>query len=865
MPPGRPRKSIPQEASPVLSKSESPPPLIKENGDTPPKKRKKGARSKHRKQSPSSPPPIIYIFDLDVIVCGRCKFLRDNHDFKDPIENTTFTGSNKMEDWKNHCLYVHNLLARPEGYSQDFKVKEQIQAWTKSLEIRGTLVCDVCGHENRTVPAFKYHNKTHHGSSSTGTTVSKQQCQYFISPDDTFNRKRASRKQISYPVDGDDEEATPNTKKKRSKAEKDEEFRLPPSERKKVTLIRNVVGEEKPGAASTSGGSTEAHEALPCAYVIFESGAAVNWKDHSGHTHVDAMRHYALHVKQNHSSKPLFCEIDCPAKSIGSSVLRDDDARDYLPPQGESVRIFASREDPGMRIPAMEGAVDSSGSPLLFAGGSVTAFSWIPMSSLTGPRVMALSTLADFEACYAQTGTRREKGCVQIWEVDLEDIFSLPKPAKEVSKPKFCFGIALESAPVWSLSTLPSGGEMEARKGSLPRATLLAAACASGAVLVFAVPMPAQIPSKCRGKLLKLQPKFSFELAPGLPRSQVTSLDWNPISPHSILGAGFNNGMVALWDMTSTSPLLRPRNGEGISSWPSASHTRYPFSTFQAHSETVSALSFCPSTLGAHLATVSLDKRIAVWTVASVEGGAPLVVSPLLTLQHQRATWPRDVTWMGIWPFLEIAEEAIGNVHSGTGTLGVTNYDSDFHSWCNTPAGAQSVTFSPWLNTSLTCSPPFVSLTLHRPLRVAFPDEKAARKKRYNIAKVTLQPLSTEEGSGLAPSYSMTWEKYGLRVTNCGDFSKGKFFRGPQAFVATSNSEGLHLGKFPLHVATVVAFCPELTRCTWFAMAGYSGIVRFTRLTGIEEGLGVFIRATEKILEEESQEAGTPADDSTGR
>lgn len=60
---------------------------------------------------------------------------------------------------------------------------------------------------------------------------------------------------------------------------------------------------------------------------------------------------------------------------------------------------------------------------------------------------------------------------------------------------------------------------------------------------------------------------------------QVTKLKWSKQSGHNILIAGYSNGMVAIWNLKNTSPLLHEIKDECI-------HL-FPYMCFQAHASAV--------------------------------------------------------------------------------------------------------------------------------------------------------------------------------------------------------------------------------------------------------------------------------------
>ncbi|KAJ4444801.1 hypothetical protein ANN_06598 [Periplaneta americana] len=276
------------------------------------------------------------------------------------------------------------------------------------------------------------------------------------------------------------------------------------------------------------------------------------------------------------------------------------------------------------------------GAPVLFAGGPVWALAWCPVPLQQAiyrdaevDQYLALSCHAGMENTYLSGHQYAQPGLIQIWNFghldnlklfcidgidDSEIVFgemrsgirqrlhdihlTVGENLGEKNRPRSCsipemvLGIAHEYGVVWCMEWCPSGcydmPNVDIPDNRLRRLGLLAAACSDGTIRIFSVCFPTELANEVadRVPILKTEAMCTLVLDDSntclLENSnwQCTRLSWYKGKGHRIIAGAFTNGMVALWDLASESPLLCKKTGK--------SYTMYPYHCFQAHIGVVS-------------------------------------------------------------------------------------------------------------------------------------------------------------------------------------------------------------------------------------------------------------------------------------
>ncbi|XP_071951373.1 uncharacterized protein [Antedon mediterranea] len=267
----------------------------------------------------------------------------------------------------------------------------------------------------------------------------------------------------------------------------------------------------------------------------------------------------------------------------------------------------------------------------MFVGGPVWAIAWCPTphGKPSANQYAAISCHSYFDSTHKNCTRYEYPGVIQMWNFG-----SLLDKAKH-RMPVLSYGIAHNCGALWDLKWCPSGcwdDPTDIKEGSIPRLGVFAVACSNSTVCVFAAPHEEALNTEGNeGQHDFYDVEPTLTLKPSSCASDWTAigqcwcLDWLPCQPHNLIVAGFSNGLIAFWNLTTSSPLLR----EG------SSNKLYPYKTILAHGNQVSSISWCPSDIN-FLASVGYDGRIHFWNLQDS-------YQPLLTLERPH---PLACRWM---------------------------------------------------------------------------------------------------------------------------------------------------------------------------------------------------------------------------
>ncbi|XP_033100681.1 uncharacterized protein LOC117104116 isoform X2 [Anneissia japonica] len=251
----------------------------------------------------------------------------------------------------------------------------------------------------------------------------------------------------------------------------------------------------------------------------------------------------------------------------------------------------------------------------LFVGGPVWAMAWCPtpVSSHSANQYAAISCHQTFDSVHKCCTRYVYPGAIQIWR------FGCLLDNGNYEKPYLSYGLAHNCGAIWDLKWCPSGcwdDPADTQPGTVSRLGVFAVACSNSTVCVFSVPHEEALSdARNDGK-----PGF-YDVTPTLTLKPASSasdwsmigqcwcLDWLPCQPHNQIAAGFSNGLIAIWNLTTSSPLLKEDSKHGTS--------LYPIQTFLAHGNQVSGLSWCPTDPN-FFASVGYDHKILFWNLKNV-------------------------------------------------------------------------------------------------------------------------------------------------------------------------------------------------------------------------------------------------------
>ncbi|KAH0622984.1 hypothetical protein JD844_025938 [Phrynosoma platyrhinos] len=347
---------------------------------------------------------------------------------------------------------------------------------------------------------------------------------------------------------------------------------------------------------------------------------------------------------------------------------------------------------------------------------------------------------------------------------------------------------------------------------------------------------------------------------------QCFTLAWMPSRPHHHLAAGFYDGTVALWNLSSTSLLQRVRQADG-------SHRLYPFRCFLAHDHAIRSIQWCKANSN-FLVTAGSDRKIKFWDLRRLH-------EPLNSFKRSLST---EVAWLLPYSGVTVAQD---NCYAPYGLCGIHYLDAGylgFRAYFVAPRKGTvwSISGSDWLNTVaagdvmgelVAAMMPDLSINPHnvkRPSDRRFSIYKADLLPRNLISKdgsesaSTVAPTtgagetSTVEGrsysesvahnyilfqdtdlvspelspshplggrpSLLQPGLASTFPSYPTQQRSFKNFFRRKARKHNRT--VPERKEGDILGRLQLEAIHKVRFSPNLGCHSWLASGGQSGLVR---------------------------------------
>ncbi|KAM9496467.1 general transcription factor 3C polypeptide 2 isoform 1-T2 [Clarias gariepinus] len=534
-------------------------------------------------------------------------------------------------------------------------------------------------------------------------------------------------------------------------------------------------------------------------------------------------------------------------------ILSCREAEKYLPQEKESMSFTVSRE--GIKGQATLQTVKrfESMSPnterwdsLFFVGGPVWAMEWGPVpEGAAHTQYAALYCNRNMDTRHKINTLHTEHGLLQLW-----DLGKL-QTSRPLSSPCLAYALAIDDGCIWNMKWCPAGAwelPTTVRKAPhMPRLGLIATAFSNGNIAVYTLPHPEQ---------LKAQNQPTGESSQGLQIYQVErimtlkvgssqadhngrsglcfTLDWLPVKPHNILAAGFCDGMVALWDLSTKSPLLKVRSTN-------RSVSLYPYHCFLAHDNTIRRLSWCRAS-SELMVTVGDDRMVKMWNVNKTD-------TPLKTVKR---FLPTDVSWPVMWPGAFLTQESC---YATFGQQGLHYLDSGYYGCkslfvCTRKATVWSLSVSDWMNScvigdnigefvcSVLCDP---NCNYSNSKRHRFPvyiTEMAQFETGQRLEdQLEEENVEEPEATQLEPqTYSGAKKKYYLRFLDM-DLTSFKKFQDKPILkqLQASETKGLLLvDQMPLNALYKVCFNPNMDSYSWVLSAGQSGLVRLHCLIGID-------------------------------
>ncbi|XP_029451085.1 general transcription factor 3C polypeptide 2 isoform X2 [Rhinatrema bivittatum] len=341
-------------------------------------------------------------------------------------------------------------------------------------------------------------------------------------------------------------------------------------------------------------------------------------------------------LSESESSKYLPQEAKSPLFTIRREGIKEDEAY-YRINRFNSLQPHEQRWD-----------------STFFVGGPVWAMEWCPTPEGSAScQYVALYCNRGMDDKHNIDRTHISPGLLQLWNLG-----HLQQETCCATKASLAYGIAVDLGCVWDLKFCPSGAwelaSTHRKNPQMPRLGLLAAAFSSGNVEIYSLPHPDSLhkykkmqvkdPHLSKYTICKVQCVASLQVGAIQADSsgecgQCFSLSWMPSKPHHHLAAGFYDGTVAIWDLTTKSLLQRVRQADGIV-------RLYPFSCFLAHDQAVKSIEWCKANSN-FLMTAGNDRKIKFWDLRR----------PYEPINSMKRFLSTEVTWMLPYSGVTVAQD----------------------------------------------------------------------------------------------------------------------------------------------------------------------------------------------------------------
>ncbi|KAK3506761.1 hypothetical protein QTP70_023931 [Hemibagrus guttatus] len=293
---------------------------------------------------------------------------------------------------------------------------------------------------------------------------------------------------------------------------------------------------------------------------------------------------------------------------------------------------------------------------------------------------------------------------------------------------------------------------------------------------------------------------------------------------------------VALWDLSSTSPLLRVRSPDG-------SFSLYPYHCFLAHDSSIRRLSWCRASSDL-MVTVGEDRMVKLWNLTKTYTSLKAIKRFLHT----------DVSWPIFWPGVFVTQESC---YATLGQQGLHYLDSGYFNHkaffvCSRKATVWSFSMSDWMNSCVIGDNigEFVYSVLCDP-NCNYSNSKRHRFPVYRAELVPFEPGQRSEDAQQQEeeeeeehdsvqqepqTYRGAVRKYYLRFHDMDLRSFTKYQQRPIVKqLQTSETKGLlSVDQLPLNALYKVCFNPNMDAHGWVLSAGQSGLVRAHCVSGLE-------------------------------
>lgn len=356
-----------------------------------------------------------------------------------------------------------------------------------------------------------------------------------------------------------------------------------------------------------------------------------------------------------HKQKGLFTGLKpCMSYWLKVSVCEHNQ---YIPEATESPQFTIERknEDSGrqqdIRLPLFGSTSKEDsviyGDVTFNVGGPVWAMDWCPVpdSIESTDQFLAISAYRSLDQVHLVHNAFSNMGLIQLWNAGKLKADS----ASSGAKPTLSLGIAHNYGTIREISWCPSGTwesvSSKQYEDDLPRLGLMAVASSDGLVRILSIPWPSVLLSASEPEQNSNQSSCSSVIMHATPHvvlvpcsmgatydgqcGQAWCVRWNPHSMHDKIAAGFSDGSVAIWNLSTESVLLK----EPIA-FEKRTFRLFPFLHISANSSVIRELAWCPQNPDIFV-TGGYDRHYKLWNLKT----------PYLPITTFKRGIPTEIEW----------------------------------------------------------------------------------------------------------------------------------------------------------------------------------------------------------------------------
>ncbi|XP_055317686.1 uncharacterized protein LOC129576508 [Sitodiplosis mosellana] len=323
----------------------------------------------------------------------------------------------------------------------------------------------------------------------------------------------------------------------------------------------------------------------------------------------------------------------------------------------------------------------------IFCGGKIITADWIPFpSEYNGTQILAICAQGQGTHPINATNSIPMTKCrslIQLWSVSTN-------ADRQIDKTEFMYGIAYEDGPICSTSFCPSDAYVASK-----RLAIVALPNTIGNINIISIPDNVSRAKTNTPTVIKLKPEIRLQLGwnnDENPAHTVTQMVWSRTKGHKVLCAGYNSGLIAVWnfDHLNSTYLTQKGSSDGIT-------VLLPQCSFMASLSLITQLDLHSDDNGnaRWILVGALDRRMRLFDLQD-----PQLVPFTSTVFKSRiisGTWPLH------WPiYLTIIDAVLTRQNGGLHIKPIlyTNNQSSNSTLFN-DCEPSNLTFSDWLNTGI--------------------------------------------------------------------------------------------------------------------------------------------------------------------